>query len=450
MGALRVYGMSKLENPLLADRASAVRVSVAMITMMVLVLISSSTFGAPQSLSAKADSGRVFDQAVKLFDLAEYQKALVLFNKLNLLDGGSAVYYYRGVCLYEVGDYSKSLIALAAVDSADSLYPLACFYRGKIMDALGDPAQAVKYLRVAVTRDSTYGPARLEFINVLLKLREFEEAKKFVAERSDAMEVIALCKGLIADRKYDAAYPLLAKLLAVDSTNAIVNLMLADAYFQTGKYSLAIERYSFILQTFGPSPFVIKRLALCYGGTKEKANLEIAITLMSRYLILSADTASEDIENIGLWYYDLGRYDSAENYFEKAVKLDTLDPQAWLNLGLALMQLGQPRGAIRAMRTAYPLSKSTVSFSLSILKGIAAAELRIKDYDEAIRTYRRVFEIDPGSEEALYGLALAYDQSQHPKEARYWYQRFIVNDSGHNPSLANYARRRLKELSTKR
>ncbi len=418
--------------------------------LIILLLATSAAKAVPVSVAAEADSLNRFSDGLRYFNSAQYRKALDVFDKLSPADSTAPLEYYRSACLYQIGDYRRSLESLAAVDSSDSLYPLACFYRAVIMIALHNPAEAIRYLGITVLRDSTYNPARVELVNTLCAMDRFTEAEEFVMERFDEREAIALCNGLLDARKYEDAFPFIARLLTADSTNAAAKLMLAEVYYNTNKYPYAAKEYSGVLQTFGPSPFVIKRLALCHGKMKDKANLETAISLMNRYLSLSQDTTSEDIGNIGLWYYNLGIYDSAESFFRYEVKLDPRDPQAQLNLGLALMQLNQPREAIKTMQIAYSLSKWTLSFNLSILKSLAAAELRVKGYREAISTYRRVLEIDPEDAEAVYGLGLAYDQSHHAREAIYWYRRFLKSDSGVSKPFAEYATRRLREISPKK
>ncbi len=421
-----------------------------LIALVVLLFTTSALRATPLLPDVQVDSSEQFSDAVRYFNSAQYSKALALFNDLAPPDSAAALSYYRGACLYQLGNYKAGLASLAAVDSSDSLYPLTCFYTAEIMLALHNPAEAVRCLQITVTRDSTYNPARVELVNALCILRRFADAEEFVEEHFDERETIALCEGMLDAGKYQDAYPYISKVLAHDSTNAAAQLMLAEAYYNANKYSDAAKVYSLMLGTFGPSPFVVKRLALCHGKMKGRANFETAISLMNRYLALSQDTTSEDIGSIGLWYYDIGDYRSAEGYFRTAVKMDTIDPQARLNLGLALMQLDRPREAIRSMRLAYVLSKSTLSFSLSILKSIAAAEIRVEEYRGAISSYRRVLEMDPEDGEALYGLGLAYDQSHHVKEAVFWYRRFLRSGRVTDKAFTRYARNRLSELAARK
>jgi hypothetical protein len=86
---------------------------------------------------------------------------------------------------------------------------------------------------------------------------------------------------------------------------------------------------------------------------------------------------------------------------------------------------------------------------MSVLKSLAAAELRKKDCGGAIRSCRKILTVLPDDEDAVYGLELAYDQEEHLKEASLWYKRFVAIAVGPttNKSLRDYARKRIKEFS---
>lgn len=424
----------------------------AMVLPLALLIVASAGAETGPDLT-RSDSLALFNQAVKLYNSTDYPNAIRILNELSSEGHNRLINYYQGVCSYEIGDYKRALNFLSFATQDDSLYPFACYYQAETMIALRNPAAAVEYLKSSLAQDSNYSPARLELIRTLCSLCQFDEAEKFVRNRNDEdeEEAITLCQGLLSANRYEDAYPFLARLVTLDSTNTLVNLMLAETYYETQKYSYAAKVYSSFLSTFGPSPFVIRRLSLCYGKMGKKADFETAISLMRRYFTLAKDTSSEDLGNIGTWYYNLSKFDSAEVYFQLAVERDASDPQARLNLGLALLQLGELEDAIENMKLAYSLSKNMLAFDLSVLKSIAAAEMRQKNYDEAIRSYGRVLEIDPDDGEAVYGLGLAYDQSNRFKEASYWYKKYVVMETGPemNKSFKNYAKYRIKELAGK-
>lgn len=331
------------------------------------------------------------------------------------------------------------------------MYVLAAYYLAETMLALDKPEAALRFLVSCLSKDSSYAPARLEYVRALCAVDSFKEAQKFVRRNDNEDEALALAQALVKAKMYEDAYPYLALVVSADSTNALGRLLLGETYFRTGKYSYAEKVYSWVDSSFGASPFVIRRLALCYGNMKGRGSRDKAIVLMSRYLAVSRDTTAEDLEHIGAWYYQLAEYDSAEFYFRLTTKHHPSDPQARLNLGLALLKLGQYNRAVKSISLAYSLSKNSMGFGISILKSLAAAELRDKDYSRSIGNYSLIHEIDPDDAEAVYGLGLAYDQSGSISRALYWYRRFVSMKSraGLNADFAEYARSRIESLIVK-
>ncbi len=398
--------------------------------------------------STKSDSVANFNRAVKYFNAAKYRGALKIFEELAHGRSDPILDYCAGVCSYETGDYKSALNLLSILGPRDSLYSMASYYKAETMIALQNPAAAVVYLKNSLSKDSSYAPAGIELVKTLCNLEWYEDAEEFVTKRNEETEVMALCQCLLSASKYDDAYPILVELVTEDSTNASAKIMLAETYYGTQKYELAAKEYSSILEAFGQSPLVIRKLSLCYGHMGGTENLETAANLMKRYFKLAADSSFNDLENIGTWYFDLSNFGLAEFYFQSALNRDSLNASGYFNLGLALLKLDKVEKAADNLSHAYSLSMRNVKFSLSILKSLAAAELRMKNYRQAIDEYKRTVELDPDDGEAVYGLGLAYDQLKNMNAALYWYRKFIamIPDHGLNHSFGEYAKRRLKEI----
>lgn len=405
--------------------------------------------------AASADSGRVaalFNRAMREFNTTDYRAALKIFERIDSAEHPNVVKYYKGVCLFQVGDYGSAIYCLSGLNREDTLYALASYYLGGTMLALHNPHGAVTFLENSLDADSSYLPARLEYIRTLCAVDSFEKAEQFANENENEDEALTLAQELVSMKKFADVYPYLALVVSVDSTNTLGRFLLGETYFQTGKYPDAERIYSWIASSFRPSPFVVRRLALCYGNMPGRGSRGKAISLMSRYLAVSRDTSTEDLEHIGAWYYQLATYDSAESYFRQAIKYNFSDPQARLNLGLALMKLGKYNEAIKSMSLAYSLSKSSMKFSLSILTSLGSTELMAKRIPAAIRDFKIVLRIEPNDPEAAYGLGLVYDQARDTLDAVYWYKRFmsIEDKSGLNPDFKAYADSRIDSLSEKK
>lgn len=428
-------------------RKSAVVVSSIVVAV---IGLASSAMG-----SVPADSGHaaaLFDRAIKDFNSTDYRGALKRFERIEDEKAEDVVTYYKGACLYQIGNYAGAIDCLSSLGRNDTMYVHAAYYLAETMLALDNPHSALRFLVRALSKDSSYAPARLEYVRTLCAVDSFREAEHFVRRTENEDEALALAQALVKAKRYGDAYSYVALVVSTDSTNTLGRLLLGEIYFQTGKYSYAEKVYSMIASSFGASPSVLRRVALCYGNMPGRRNQEKAISMMSRYLAVSCNTAAEDPKHIGAWYYQLAEYDSAENYFRQTIGYDSSDPQARLNLGLALMKLGRYDEAINSMSLAYTLSKNSMGFSISILKSLAAAELRSKEYSRAIRNYSLIHELNPDDCEAVYGLGLAYDQSGKTAEALYWYRKFVSMKSqpGMNADFDEYARSRIDSLKVKR
>lgn len=409
----------------------------------------------PSRAGELADSGRAaafLSHAMRHFNSAEYREALRLFDKLDSSQSDNSLDYYRGVCYYQLGSYASAIACLRKVGRSDSLYALASFYLAETMVAVHDLRAAVASLESSLAADSSYLPARLEYIKTLCAIDSFRKAEQFVNERENDDEALALAQQLVITKNFNDAYPYLAQVVSRDTSNSLGHLLLGEVYYQTQKYAYAARVYLWMLSAFGPTPFVLKRLALCYGNMDGRPNLEKAIAAMSRCLAVSRDTSGNDLEHIGAWYYKLEKYDSTELYFRHAVERDPSDPGARLNMGLTLMKLGRHDDAIKSISLAYSLSKKSMGFSISILKSLGAAELRANKIAAAIKDYRLVLRIHPSDPEAAYGLGVAFDQARDTLDAVYWYKRYmsIKDKSGLNPEFIEYVESRIDSLSAKR
>lgn len=352
------------------------------------------TVSARASASTQSDRLAGFNRAVKYYNSANYRTALKLFLELNRERANPVLSYYTGVCSYELGDYKRALSFLSTLEVKDSLFSFANYYEAETMIALQNPAEAVEYLKISLSKDSTYTLTRIELIKTLCNLNRFDEAEEFARKSNSEVESMTLCQCLLGANKYEDAYRFLAGLITQDSTNALAKIMLAETYYETQKYSLAADEYSSILETSGQSPLLIRKLSLCYGNMGGKQNLEVAVNMMKRYFKLAADSSSEDLENIGTWYFDLSEFGSAELYFRSAVRSDSLNASAHFNLGLTLLKSDKLNEAEEHLSQAYSLSQGSMRFSMSVLKSLAAAELRKKNYGDAIEAtgrYSRFF-----------------------------------------------------------
>jgi len=110
--------------------------------------------------------------------------------------------------------------------------------------------------------------------------------------------------------------------------------------------------------------------------------------------------------------------------------------------GLALAEAGQHYEALTSFRLALRDDPDNVD----VLLQIAIAYTRLGLPDEAIRTYRRVLQLDSRAPAAHYGLAFLLLQRGAAAEARAHLRAFLENPPPHATAHIEHARRTLAEL----
>ncbi|MGC8898627.1 MAG: tetratricopeptide repeat protein [Bacteroidota bacterium] len=394
----------------------------------------------------------LFQQGMVRYELGDYRKALAIFQEAQTVNPRDTVLsYYVGLCLYHIGNYSAARSAFEIACHNDSLSALAYLFRGRTLSAMGILQGAVESFAEAFRRDSMLRVARVEAIQTLCALRDYDRAKMMLGSHPGADELFALGRCLANAERFEDALPYLRCAVERDTGNFLARLSLADAYFALGINDSAGTIYGNLMLRDQQSPIVAKRLAYYYERIMRRTNAyTTSIIFMQKYLRLSGDTSASTLGAIGKWFYAMGRYDSAAAYYRMALRWDSTSPAVHYNLGLSLYQLGEYDAAESELRQAYTLSQQSLKFPVVVMKSLGALYLKVKDYSGAIKSYSRANEIDPSDAEVAYGLAYAYDLSSESRQALQWYRKCISLGAAvsADTALLERTRQRINELSS--
>ncbi len=190
---------------------------------------------------------------------------------------------------------------------------------------------------------------------------------------------------------------------------------LARKYIGDGNWEDAKRNLKLAQEIDSKNPEVFEAFALVYQSTGEyeqaEENFERAIALKRDF--------SRARNNYAAFLYSQRRYKEAEEQLEVVIK-DTLyesRPQAFINLGLCRIRLGEDDKAREALQRALTMDRSN---SLAMLE-LAALEYRAENYALAERyldSFRRFRKQQPAR--ALYlGVQLAHAQDDADAEASY-------------------------------
>lgn len=390
-----------------------------------------------------------YSEGVRLYDLGDYRSSLEIFRNLFSMDSCDTLSsYYIGLCSYSLGDYPAAMKAFSICVNQSKLSISSHYYLGKALGALGLTSHAIEEEDLALRSDSTFLPARLEILRALCLSGRLREALERLDSSSSADEALIVAGKLAEVHRYEEALSCIKRTRKIDSLSFASGILLGDIYLGLKKYDEAFSIYAHLFLRYKDSPLIARQLAICYGEQGNESGFPIAISLMEKYLALSADTATSDLARIGTWYYEEGRFDSSEVYFRKVVSVDSMSSQAFLNLGLSLYRLGKLAESEEELQTACKLAGTSLKFASSIYKFLGTVKIKRGKYQEAISSYRRALQIDTTDAAAAYNLGQAFDLSGKDDQAIRWYEKCIrINDADSSAvELSRDASRRINQL----
>ena len=110
-----------------------------------------------------------------------------------------------------------------------------------------------------------------------------------------------------------------------------------------------------------------------------------------RYALTRGGSAPSIMNKLGLTELEMKNVELARSYFQRVVKLDRKDGEAWNNLGAVEFVDGQPLTAISHYKRAIKLQKHEAVYHANL----ATAYFGVKDYSSARRELMEALKIDP-------------------------------------------------------
>jgi tetratricopeptide (TPR) repeat protein len=269
---------------------------------------------------------------------------------------------------------------------------------------------------------------------VLTKVRETEHVK------------IALASAYLRAGNYDESIRLYKEIVAKQPRNATVYANLGLAYGGKGQWKEETENYKKAISLNPKDPVVHYNLASAYEKRNQDhdAAREYQAVLKTNPGDLEATTKLADIDfknkryseairvyekilktsprkaaihaNLGFAYGELKKYKLSAEYYEKAIKYGIKDAQVRYNLAYTYDKLGRKKEAIREYE--YVASSRPNMDVLDILAEYYTDE---KQYENAIKTYKKMTNINPKRATAYSGLGYVYGlKNDVDKEIEYY------------------------------
>ncbi|HET6461840.1 MAG TPA: tetratricopeptide repeat protein [Syntrophales bacterium] len=269
---------------------------------------------------------------------------------------------------------------------------------------------------------------------VLAKARETEHVK------------VALAGAYLRAGNYDESIRLYKEILTKQPRNATAYANLGLAYGGKGQWKEEIENYKKSISLNPKDPVVHYNLASAYekGNQDQEAQREYQTLLKinpgdiesatkladmdfknKRYneairayeKILKSSPGKASIHaNLGFAYGELKKYKLSAEHYEKAIKYGMKDSQVRYNLAYTYDKLGRKKEAIRQYE--YVASSHP---SMDVLDILAEYYTDDRQYDNAIKTYKKMIVMNPKKGTAYSGLGYVYGlKNDIDKEIEYY------------------------------
>ncbi|MCL2800238.1 MAG: tetratricopeptide repeat protein [Treponema sp.] len=170
---------------------------------------------------------------------------------------------------------------------------------------------------------------------------------------------------------------------------------------------------------------------------------KLAIILFSLCILLfslsgcaSAAASAEEYYSIGMAYFELGRYEEAEKWLNRARQADRTMIASTYNLGRLAYEQKRYEEATRHFESILRIDADNVL----ALKAAAYSRIMMRDFPSAEKHYTRLFELVPESADSGYNHALVLHALGRHAEAQIVLERYPSSLLENKDNLLLYAR----------
>ncbi|MBU26170.1 MAG: hypothetical protein CMD99_09110 [Gammaproteobacteria bacterium] len=311
----------------------------------------------------------------------------------------------QGVSAHKEGKLQDAERLYRAILKSQPNHPDANHNLGLLAVAVGKPLEASPLFKLALEANPQIEQFWLSYINVLIGLERFDEAKRALVEggqsgvSSEKLDVLnqQLLGSVPNDtNKIAEGQTLTEERKAQGSSSSAPppqdQLIRLIEHYQVGRLEEAEELATLLTQQFPKHPFGWKVLG---AVLQQMGRVNESLLPMQE----SADLSPLDAEarsNLGVTLKELGRLDDAEASYRTAIALKPDYAEAYYNLGNTLQELGRLDDAEASYRTAIALKPDYAEAYYNF--GNTLQELGRLDDAEA--SYREAIALRPDFAEA--------------------------------------------------
>ncbi len=358
-----------------------------------------------QPASAQAnDAQAVFNRALELFQAGKAVDALTVID--SALEAGTsdpALYNLKGLVAGELGLNTEAEKSFRTVISLSPQSAMGYNNLGVLLTKLGRHREAASAFRAAHTREPQNFNALLGLGSSLARLKEYGEAATYLEQAwnldpGDFQAGYEWAHALVEAKRPAQAGKVLSKLSRpADPASATKYYALAGVARESANDFTEAARDYRKAYDLDPTSYetylALVRTTLAAGPPPEDSELPPPPSNLN---------ANQNLA-LGLIFLAHETFDRAIPLFEAALTLDPKNQMATLNLALAEKKLGKTNEAIDRLRKAMADHPSA-----AVSDALAGMEEESGQYVQAVASYQRAVELDPGNEQYYFDLGVEY------------------------------------------
>lgn len=232
---------------------------------------------------------------------------------------------------------------------------------------------------------------------------------------------------------------LISALVMAGCTSTSVNMRSAGIAYDRGDYTEAIELYEAELKDNPANAQAWYEVGQAYRieGEYEKMSkaFDKSLEITDKYYNQIFDTRDSlwvRFFNQGVPLFNEKKYDEALKYFDKAVIVDSENPEGYRERGVCYLQMGEKDEAVKDFNTVIKADKEVKDLVTRI--NLALIYFQADDYEKASPLYEEVLKHDPENIMAISKLALIYQQQEKSEMAIKLYEK-VTRTKKDDPDL---------------
>lgn len=340
----------------------------------------------------------------------QYQSALDLINTQQKSSYDNKLNVYKGIALRGVLKYNEAIESFNTALKNDSSNMQILTELSNTYKTIGDYNKALIYLTKANNIRSS--PSVLsEIASAYFTLEKYESARIIFSEllKQDSLNPfliknLAICYDFL--EKTDSSIFYFEKALELKKHDSQSVNRLCNLYIKKKNYINGIE-VSESYKLFDTTNWKINRInAYLYFLNKD---YNISTTKFTQ-CVKNNDTTDFVYKYLGISYFKLEVYDTAQMFLEKAYFKDTADAQICYFLGMSCSASYYKELGIKYINKAITLLNPSPEYMSGVYQNLAQSYNGYYKYPEALEALLKSYELNPKDTLVLYKIGSQYDR----------------------------------------